>query len=209
MFARFERVNFCLFLLLTILLAGLMLCVNGVATEVLLSFGAIPVLASGIVICLIDGLFTYWVLNSVLQEFEYNSKPSKNWPKNLVICFSILVTIIVFYAPGETLIKGHNRAKSLRTIAPLVQQMAGDVFDDIDTNKDGILTESELKNHINQIPATSDIHTALVHTYNDIEGVGHIIGSFISTSAILYTYGVSRKDLQTYPTRVTQRWKNW
>ncbi|MBX9948837.1 MAG: hypothetical protein K2Y39_06730 [Candidatus Obscuribacterales bacterium] len=205
-------------LLATLLLAmGLFL---GLLPASAVDGGSSSVLLWGIVTAGAMGALGYW-LTFMAADMETNR------PHRVATIGAIIMFGATMWFPADTLINGHRYAAYARTIAPIVKAYVIEHFDEVDANRDGIITDGEMESALNRLPLTGEQRQALEFMRANQSEAGHVIDSYTTTTYVwistgpngagymspvittTYVYGVSRGDLEHYPERVIKKWKEW
>lgn len=206
-----------------LLLAALMLAMGlflGLLPATSVSGGASSVLLWGIVVAGAMSALAYW-LTFMVADMEIN-RPHRAATVGAIIMFGVTM-----WFPGDTLINGHRYATYARYIAPIVRTYALEHFDEVDANGDGIITDGEMEMALSRLPLTGEQRQALEYMRANQSEAGHVIDSYTTTTYVwistgpngagymspvittTYVYGVSRGDLEHYPERVIEKWKEW
>ncbi|MBP9091206.1 hypothetical protein KBI23_09265 [bacterium] len=143
---------------------------------------------------------------------------------------TIVAAVVVFaatvYYPADTLINGHQYAANVRVMAPVVRKIGLERFGDIESHGNGLIVEADLDKAVSGLTLTGEELSALSHMRSNLSDVGHVIDSHTSTTYVwistgngggymspiistTYTYGINRADLESYPQRMIEKWKNW
>lgn len=205
-------------LLATLLLAmGLFL---GLLPASAVDGGSSSVLLWGIVTAGAMGALGYW-LTFMAADMETNR------PHRVATIGAIIMFGATMWFPADTLINGHRYAAYARNIAPIVKAYVIEHFDEVDANHDGIITDGEMESALNRLPLTGEQRQALEFMRANQSEAGHVIDSYTTTTYVwistgpngagymspvistTYVYGVSRGDLEHYPERVIEKWKQW
>ncbi|MBY0359558.1 MAG: hypothetical protein K2W82_16255 [Candidatus Obscuribacterales bacterium] len=142
--------------------------------------------------------------------------------------YALLAVLCVLYSPLSVLLNGHRQAAFLRQTAPEVQTVALARFDEIDTDKNGLLTDSEFKEALDgKLKLSSQERALLGLLQNRLAEAGHVIDSYPVTTQVWistdsngggyfspivttqYIYGINHADLESYSARTLERYKNW
>lgn len=132
---------------------------------------------------------------------------------------------VTMYYPADTLINGHKYAEYTRNIAPHVETFGLTHFEQID-NGDGTITDEEMDSALANLRLGNEELLLLNHMKSAQSDVGHVIGSYTTTTYVWistgngggymspvttthYIYGISRADLESYPARMVEKWKHW
>lgn len=210
--------KFLLFLLAALLLGmGFFL---GLLPASAVSGGASSVLLWGIVTAGVMGALAYW-LTFMVADMEVER------PHLIATIGAIIMFGVTMWAPGDTLVNGHRYATYARYIAPIVKTYVLEHFDEVDANGDGIITDSEMESALKRLSLKSEQRQALEFMRANQSEAGHVIDSYTTTTYVwistgqngagymspvittTYVYAVSRGDLEHYPERVIEKWKEW
>ncbi len=140
--------------------------------------------------------------------------------------FCIAVFIGAMAMPINTLYVGPQDARSHREMASKLQAFCLQHFNDVDSDRDGIITKSELKNAIKSSSFSEEDKQVLVFLLENLSEAGHIIqsqtaitetfigngqggGFFAPGVSVTNVYGISVHDLEIYPDRVAEMYQNW
>ncbi len=148
-------------------------------------------------------------------------------PRLAAIICAAIAFVATMWLPADTFINGHSYAVYARQTAPMVRSYVLEHFDQIDTDHDGTITDSEMGAALSTQSLTGEQRQALQYMRNNQSEAGHVIGSYLTTTYVWistgsdgsgymspivttnYIYGVNRGDLETYPARVIEKWKLW
>jgi hypothetical protein len=151
---------------------------------------------------------------------------SSDWPPSAgaYIGFAVAVVCIAI-CPIHTLLTGSSRAQFLRDMAPRVQPFIERHFATIDQDGDGVISEADLKQPLSSLGLDSEEMAMLQHIKDELSQIGHVIGSYTTTTWVWISvgkggylspmtsthnvYGISAKDLPDYPARVIEKYKHW
>ncbi len=181
--------------------------------------GASSVLTWGIIAGLIMAGLCSW-LGYMFGDMEFNR------PRPTAIICAIIAFAMTMWLPIDTYVNGHSYAVYARQVAPVVRTFALEHFDEIDVDRDGTITDSEMDNALSRLSLTNEQRQALEFMRSNQSEAGHVIGSYTTTTYVwistgngggfmspvittTYIYGVSRGDLEHYPERVIEKWKQW
>lgn len=183
------------------------------------SAGASSVLLWGIVAGAIMAALCGW-LAFMIFDMEIEN------PRTATIITALVAFGVTMWLPADTYINGHSYAVYARKVAPIVRTYVLEHFDEIDVDRDGTITDSEMGNALSNLSLTSEQRQALEFMRSNQSEAGHVIGSYTTTTYVwistgngggfmspvittTYIYGVSRGDLEHYPERVAEKWKQW
>jgi len=127
--------------------------------------------------------------------------------------------------PVYVLISSYSSANRHNKMAPLVSQFLLERFDDINLARDGVITSSDL-DHALAIPALpKEMRKVLAYAKAEQGAIGHITGSYMTEETVYvpfgymavpatqqvekHTYGICRADLEAYPAKVKNEFKDW
>jgi len=182
--------------------------------------GASSVLTLGILLAGVMAAFCAWI------GFMVADMEAKRPALIATIC-GVIGFVTSMWLPADTLINGHRYAAYARHITPIVRTYVLEHFDDIDTNKSGIITDEEMSAALERLQLTDDERRALEYMRSNQSEAGHVIDSYTSTTYVwistgpngagymspvittVYIYGISRGDLENYPERTIEKWKHW
>lgn len=205
--------------LLALLLLGLGLFL-GLLPASAVEGGSSSVLLWGLLTAGIMGALAYW-LTFMAADME-TSRPHRAATIGAIMMFGVTM-----WFPADTLINGHRYAAYARQIAPVVKSYVLEHFDDLDTNRDGIITDGEMEAGLKRLQLSGEQRQALEFMRANQSEAGHVIDSYTTTTYVwittgpngagymspvvttTYVYGVSRFDLGDYPERVVEKWKEW
>ncbi len=207
-----------LFTIFGLLMLGLCFIV-GMLPASAVAGGASSVLTWGIIAGLIMAALCAW-LGYMFGDMEYNN------PRPTAIISAIIAFAVTMWLPVDTYVNGHSYAVYARQVAPIVQTFVLEHFDDIDGDRDGTITDEEMGTALSRLSLTNEQRQALEFMRNNQSEAGHVIGSYTTTTYVwistgngggfmspvittTYIYGVSRGDLEHYPERVIEKWKQW
>lgn len=139
------------------------------------------------------------------------------------IGFAASCAFLYMTPPIGVALNAHNVAASIRAHEAVIESAAASVFGEVDSDADGILTESELRS-VATHPGFSDDEQYTAHVLlQHLSDVGHVIASsqtlvlvpqgtsgmtsqhWVTTS----TYGISREDLKTARERLARKYAKW
>lgn len=139
-------------------------------------------------------------------------------PTSILVPLHIAVGMLV---PIASVNKKAVNARGECERAPIIARTGIKLFDTLDTDNNGILCAGDLRNAV--IIEENDIG-AVAYMQQHLSNIGHVIGSRrelvvelgappdrpgSKTFVTINTYGISKDDLQTFPERVRERYKNW
>lgn len=146
-------------------------------------------------------------------------------PKKKAVVLACVTFIVTFVPPAETIIHGHEWAAYLRSMAAPTQEFGIKHFAEIDADHDNTATTEEMDAAENVLSLTERERELLHHMNSQRSEIGHVIGSYTSTTFVwistgkggymspvtttTYIYGISVSDLQLYPARLQEKWKSW
>ncbi len=183
------------------------------------SGGASSVLIWGIVAGLIMAALCGW-LAFMMFDMEVEN------PRTPTIITALVAFGVTIWLPADTYINGHSYAVYARQVAPIVRTFVLEHFDQIDIDRDGTITDSEMGTALDNLSLTNEQRQALEFMRSNQSEAGHVIGSYTTTTYVwistgngggfmspvittTYIYGVNRGDLEQYPERVIEKWKQW
>jgi hypothetical protein len=184
--------------------------------------GPSSVLFWGFVAGAIMAAFCGWLGYMFTDMASYRSDPRVGAGVVAVLAF-----VCTFWAPGHTLLNGHNEAAYLREMAPKVVAFGLRHFDEIDTDRNGEMNETEMDNALERLSLSGSEREILSLMIAQRSDAGHVIGSSTSTTYVwipvgdkgggymspitttTYYYAINRADLEGYPARVKEKYKHW
>ena len=129
--------------------------------------------------------------------------------------------------PADQYVNGHSVAVYHREQAPLVQAFALRHFDEIAIGHADTITDGMMDMAVDHANLSTEDHDLLVYMRAQQSEVGHVIDSYTTTTYVwistgtngggymspvtttTYIYGINRGDLESYPARVTEKYKMW
>ena len=202
-----------------LLMVGLAL-ITGMLPASAVDGGASSVLLWSIVTAAIMGGISYWL------AFMFGDMETRRPHRFATICTAVMVVATIWF-PADTLINGHRYAAYARYITPIVKSYVLANFDEVDANRDGIITDGEMESALTRLSLTGEQRQALEFMRSNQSEAGHVIDSYTTTTYVWistgpngagymspvitthYIYGVSRGDLENYPERTIEKWKHW
>lgn len=182
--------------------------------------GASSVLTLGILLGGVMAAFSAW-MGFMFADME-NLRPALT----ATIC-GVVAFAVSMWLPADTLMNGQKYAAYARYITPIVRTVALELFDEIDSDKSGIITDEEMKSALERLTLTSEERRALEYMRSNQSEAGHVIDSYTVTTYVwistgsngagymspvvttYYIYGISRSNLETYPERTIAKWQKW
>jgi hypothetical protein len=89
---------------------------------------------------------------------------------------------------------------------PHYQSRAVALFEQLDTDNDGLLHEEELRNHHLDGKFTGQDKDVVAFLYNECHNVGHSVGMYRSGKFTYSVYGISRVDLKLLTKNASKLW---
>jgi hypothetical protein len=174
-------------------------------------------LALGLFTAFLYAALSYW-LGLMTFDMEWDESLTTVKKSILAACISFMMT---FYPVAYTIDNGHQHAVYLRSMAVPTQEFGTGRFAAIDTDDNGVLTTEEMDAADRSLSLNERERQLLQHMNSQRSEIGHEIGSnttyvWISTGKggylspiIVSIYGISAPDLNSYPARLTEKWKRW
>ena len=180
------------------------------------------VLACSIIAATATTWIVHW-FDSELMEAPIHTQRYPFFTARVTAAAALAITLIV---PVQTLYNGHAQAAYVRSIASDVAEFGQSNFNEIDTDKSGILTAGELLAVLKSgaFRGAKSVEY-LIHMHSSLLDVGHVISTEYIPTVILvpvgdgftqipssvpsYTYGISRDDLNSYPARAKHKYRRW
>lgn len=88
-------------------------------------------------------------------------------------------------------------------------------FDTLDKNGDGVIDAIDLSRAVESGRFSKDDNAAFELMRRRISQIGHVTGvrpvvtTMAPTASVICTWGINRQDLQSYQSRLEQRYKSW
>lgn len=139
----------------------------------------------------------------------------------LSIVFSAIVFCGGMFLPVMGVSEYAALAQKLQKNAESVRARGLQLFDSIDANHNGILDESELKSASSNPTLSESDRVICTDMLDTLKTSGHTIGSrevdsvmvcgevVIPTTETVDVYGIGKSDLEVYPQRIQEKYKNW
>lgn len=121
---------------------------------------------------------------------------------------------------------GRSALETAKDLAPTVKEFGLNRFDDLDRDRDGMISEGELHDSARSPSFSEDERRLILHMESYRSWIGHVVrtetrdtvdlipmpdgnGGFwympVPSTETYYYYGISREDLKTYPDRLAAR----
>lgn len=206
-------------LLLGLVLALCLMCGNLPASAKEGGPGA--VLGWGLLVSVIMAALGGWLGYMFFDVNNYGK------PRTGAGIIGFLAFACAFYPPGHTLVNGHKDAAYLRETAPKVSAFGLSRFEEIDTDRNGEMSEEEMNDALEKLSLSGSERELLALMIAERSNAGHVIGSSTSTTYVwipvgdqgggymspitttTYYYAINHTDLNGYAQRVTEKYKNW
>lgn len=126
---------------------------------------------------------------------------------------AIAGAFFAFLPTISTLLNGSSTGKELQAIAPSVIKFGQEHFAELDGDKNGIIDAYELEQALNRHSFPAEERRLLSHMYEQRSGIGHVIGSsteeYGEVTITTYHYGIDKFDLESYVSRLAEKYKHW
>lgn len=111
----------------------------------------------------------------------------------------------------------HTKASNINDSSRITQQRLVQLFETLDTNNNGVITSIELVSAIKRNTLSNSDLSIVENACANVAEIGHVVDKhthFTTTGHTMvpytvYTYGISKSDLNNYPERMIQRYKHW
>lgn len=137
-----------------------------------------------------------------------------------------LCASLALAAPTAQLINGHRDAEFHRQTVSAVQHFAVNHFNQLDENKDGTITDTELERAGQRLQLTAEEGAQLAYLREQQSIAGHVTDSHDNTILVwvgsgdgngvltpitttAYVYGITLNDLDSFSERMIERYKRW
>ncbi len=209
--------------LITILLGLLqiaLICITatlGLAfAEIVLEYGPTTYLVAATCGSVLCALLTYFIASMAIDVFSI-ATCSEDRNKVIACAVSAILFVVSMTFPIMSFHGMRARAVDLIENSNSLQQTALTFFYKVDADNNGTITDQELEQAIN----TSRLSPKEISIANDIKDrkpeVGHVIDQQTHVMPAgktcmvytTYTYGITSQDLDTYPSRIRDRYKHW
>jgi hypothetical protein len=209
-----------LFGLLVACILALCACAGGMAAS---SFTAGP---ATLVVCTVIAVVVMGAVGAWIGYMWWDMADLGKPVIGLIIIGALAVVCTVFL-PANQLINGHDIAALHREQAPRVQSFALHHFDEIAIDHTETITDGMMEQAIDHANLSAADHDLLVYMREQQSEVGHVIGSYETTTYVwistgtngsgymspitttTYIYGINRNDLDSYPERVAELYSKW
>lgn len=137
------------------------------------------------------------------------------------LLLALLTFVSMMATPVDLVRYGRARAELMRLMVPEVESAGQTLFERVDADKNGTITEAELSVAIQGSNFTEPERRVLRHVDAHLSEIGHVISSYTTTTWIQSgdslmpvitthnVYGVGRDDLRSHRQRVEDRYHNW